>query len=106
MNDGSITTYVLRFIANVKLKKRGCPTELSVEEAANAETFWYRYIQKEIFSDEYEILKWVRSLQRNSPLLKPDLYFEKNSGTLRVGGSGVSPLDELSSLLGQTHKYV
>lgn len=74
-----VTTYVL---GCMKLKKRGCPTEPS--GVANAKTC-YHYIQKEILSDEYEILKSVRSSQWNSPILKLDPYFDKNSGTLRVG---------------------
>jgi hypothetical protein len=51
-----VTAYVLRFVANLKLKKHDCPKELSVDEIANAETFWYRHIQKEAFPEEYERL--------------------------------------------------
>jgi hypothetical protein len=41
-----VTAYVLRLVANLKLKKHDCPKELSVDVIANAETFWYRHIQK------------------------------------------------------------
>ncbi|CAB4031409.1 Hypothetical predicted protein, partial [Paramuricea clavata] len=80
-----VTAYVLRFVANLKLKKHDFPKELSVDEIANAETFLYHHIQKEAFPEEYERLASGKTLQRNSRILKLDPYFDKNSHTLRLG---------------------
>ena len=59
---------------------------LTTEDLTNSEYFWYQRTQEETYPDEFEHLRNVEPISKNSRILKPDLFFDKDYRVLRVGG--------------------
>lgn len=79
--------YVLRFIHNTRNYKINRRTgALSTDELRNAELGLAKLSQSESYKEEYELITKNKTQKLNSSLLKLNLFIEKDSGLIRVGG--------------------
>ncbi|CAB4015158.1 Hypothetical predicted protein [Paramuricea clavata] len=77
---------VAAFIRRVVTKKYlFTSTPLTVDELHKAETWWFKKVQSEMFSEVIAVLKKGKQLS-NKHYLKPLNPFLDNEGLLRVGG--------------------
>ena len=83
-----VTSWVMRFITNLKKSRTHCPTfksHLTVQELAEAETYWLSVSQRQCFGCELKSLHSKDGLSSNSAIL-PLHPFVDSQGVLRVGG--------------------
>lgn len=79
------TTYVLRFIENLKNGTRN-GGELTVEEINMAENLLYRKIQMDSFCSEMNLLKTKKPLSPQSRLYTLSCIYSEDDNLLRLGG--------------------
>ena len=69
-----VTAYVLRAVKLFNTKCKSPESELSVEEVKKAEIKCYKWVQGEVYKEDYQFLKSRQTLPKNSRLLKLDPY--------------------------------
>ncbi|XP_018577810.1 uncharacterized protein LOC108916094 [Anoplophora glabripennis] len=79
-----VTSYVLRFISNVKFKQK-IVGNLGVEELKRSEVHWLKYIQNKEFPAETKSLKNNELLPRTSAILSLSPFLD-HDGLMRLGG--------------------
>ena len=105
-----ITAYVLKAVQLFKTKSKSSETEPTAEELNEAELQCYRWIQQEVYQEEYAMLKSGGVLPNNSRLLKLDPYFDNKDRVIRVGGrlqfAGISENEKHPIVLPHGHPVV
>lgn len=79
-----VTSWVFRFINNIKSNNKNFD-ELSAQEIEDAENFWIKTVQKEVFSDELSCLKQGKAISKSSSILELNPFLDDN-GIIHVGG--------------------
>ena len=60
--------------------------ELSSKEIREAEYFWYRKVQSEVYKEEMKLLSKQKQIQKTSNILKLDSFYDSSDCVLRFGG--------------------
>ena len=81
-----VTAYVLRAAKFFKIKCKSSESELSAEEVKKAEVKCCKWVQEEVYKEDYQLLKSGQTLPQNSRLLKLDPYYDREDHFVRVGG--------------------
>ena len=81
-----VTAYVLRAVKLFKTKCKSSESELSAEEVRKAELKCCKWVQEEVYKEDYQLLKSGQTLPKNSRLLKLDPYYDREDQVIRVGG--------------------
>ena len=81
-----VTAYVLRAVKLFKTKCKSSESELSAEEVKKAEIKCCKWVQEEVYKEDYQLLKSGQTLPKNSRLLKLDPYYDREDQVIRVGG--------------------
>ena len=69
-----------------KRKCKSSESELSAEEVKKAEIKRCKWVQEEVYKEDYQLLKSGQTLPKNSRLLKLDPYYDREDQVIRVGG--------------------
>ena len=83
------TAYIQRFPNNCNLKKSKKPLNLNVltaEERANAQKYWFRFVQMEHYSDEIVRLKAKDSVKQDSKISQLSPYLDEETSLIRMRG--------------------
>ena len=80
-----ITSWIMRFVKNLKKKDVPLKSALTVQEFVEAETYWTLISQNESFGTELKSLISKDSLPSNSSILSLHPFIDPQ-GVLRVGG--------------------
>ena len=81
-----VTAYVLRAVKLFKTKCKSSESQLSAEEVKKAELKCCKWVQEEVYKEDYQLLKSGQTLPKNSRLLKLDPYYDREDQVIRVGG--------------------
>lgn len=81
-----ITAYIFRFIHRTrKFENKMNDQFLTSDEIENAEIFWFKQIQKELFAEDRSNLSRKLPLPWSSPLIALNLFLDLN-GLIRIRG--------------------
>ena len=75
-----------RSLKQAKLTKSQPWDELSSKEIKDAEYFWYRKVQSEIYTEEMKSLSKQKKIDKSSRILKLDPFYDSIDCVIRVGG--------------------
>ena len=74
-----VTAYVLKAVKLFKTKCKSSESELSAEEVKKAEIQCCKWVQEEVYKEDYQLLKSGRTLPKNRRLLKLCLLYTSPS---------------------------
>ena len=67
-------------------KCKSSESEVSAAEVNKAEIKCCKWVQEEVYKEDYQLLKSGQTLPKNSRLLKLDPYYDREDQVIRVGG--------------------
>ncbi|GFU60213.1 integrase_H2C2 domain-containing protein [Trichonephila clavipes] len=104
-----VTSWVLRFVHNIRNRFNKRSDDLSTEEIDGAEKFWIQLVQRDAFAEEVNCLCARKLLLKSSVILEFNPFLDKNE-LIRVGGglqkSKLSYLQKHPIILPAKHYFV
>ena len=82
-----VTSWIMRYVRNLKKSETPLKSALTVQELVNAETYWISLSQSQCFGSELSSLGSKRMLPSKSALLALHPFID-SQGILRAGGRG------------------
>ena len=91
-----ITAPIFRAVCHFKglihQSKQQCQwQDLSVKELKDAEMYWYRKVQSDVYKKEIEALNKGKRISVSSKLLKLDPFYDSKDNLIRIGGRLQNP---------------
>ncbi|GFY09876.1 uncharacterized protein TNCV_3698381 [Trichonephila clavipes] len=104
-----VTSWVLRFVHNIRNRFNKRSDDLSTEEIDGAEKFWIQLVQRDAFAEEVNCLRARKLLLKTSVILEFNPFLDSDE-LIRVGGrlqkSKFSYLQKHPVILPAKHYFV
>ncbi|GFT55029.1 integrase_H2C2 domain-containing protein [Trichonephila clavipes] len=104
-----VTSWVLRFVHNIRNRFNKRSDDLSTEEIDGAEKFWIQLVQRDAFAEEVNCLRASKLLLKTSVILEFNPFLDSNE-LIRFGGrlqkSKFSYLQKPPIILPAKHYFV